>query len=155
MTRDEFFDITKRIEAINPGKEFSKRQFEEWWDSFKDEEYEIALKAFKLMKNEYAYFPVPATFQAYLTRAKEIREAEEEQKKKRQTEKPVPMDKDRDQRWSRYFHWILETKQYQKIPEQVFEAKERFEKEHPDWQPKFKEEKRGVQSVGDILERRS
>jgi len=153
MTRDEFFDITKRIEAINPGKEFSKRQFEEWWDSFKDEEYEIALKAFKLMKNEYAYFPVPATFQAYLTRVKEIREAEEEQKKKRQTEKPTPMDTDRHQRWMRYIYWILETKQFPKSSEEAYQAKEGFEREHSDWQPKIKEKKYGPESVGEILEK--
>ena len=155
MTRAEFFDITKRIEAINPGKEFSKRQFEEWWDSFKDEEYEIALRAFKLMKDEYAYFPMVATFRSYIEKVKQMRKAEDERKERTQSDEIKSEDRDRHQQWMRYIYWILETKQFPKSPEEAFEAKERFEKEHPDWQPRFKEQKQGMQSVGEILERRS
>ncbi|KPL01719.1 MAG: hypothetical protein AMJ73_10110 [candidate division Zixibacteria bacterium SM1_73] len=154
MTRDEFGKIAQRIEAVYR-QEFNDLQFDEWADNFKNEDYQIALEAFNLMKNEYAYFPMVATFRSYIAKAKEIRDQEQDRKIKNKAEEATPMDMDRHKRWMRYIYWILETRQFPKTPDDALKAKEKFEKEHPNWQPKFKEQKRGVQSVGEILKRRS
>lgn len=151
MERNDFFEITKRIEAINPGKKFSKLQFEEWWDSFKGEEYDIALEAFELMKDEYGYFPMPATLRTYITKAKQIRQAEKERKERVQFNQSQPESRDRHRQWMRYIYRILETKQFPKTSEEAIQAKEGFEEKHPDWQPKHKEVKRGPEEINEIL----
>lgn len=131
--------------------ELTKIQIEEWWRAFAGEPFERINRAVDFLIDEYGYFPVPATLKSYVEKVKDIEEYEAESKKPK-IEKPTLEDLDRHQRWMRYFWWILETRQFPRTPEEAMKAKERFEKERPDWQPvRRREEKRGMQPIGTAL----
>jgi len=133
MLRAQFKEIVQKIEAVYC-QDFNDLQFEEWWESFGDEDYDMALRAFREMKEEYKYFPMIATFRSYIEKIKEY----ETESRKPKREEPAPMDLDRHRRWIRYIRWTLETKQYPKTSQEAMLAKEKFEREYPNWQPKDK-----------------
>lgn len=153
MTKGEFREIAERIESAYR-QQFTDLQFEEWWDSFGDEDYDIVIQAFELMKDKYAYFPVVATFRSFLEQAKEVKEAKLGREGKVEVKPLAPEDLDRHKRWMRFIQWIGETTHLPKTSKEVLEMKERFEKEHPDWQPAHKRPKSGPEQIGSIFARR-
>lgn len=156
MTKAEFEKISKRIEDAYRDP-FTEGQFNEWYEIFKGESYEVVHKAVTTMLFQYRYFPVPATLWAYISQVKATMESEEEAKIRAQVELPGEIDRQKGQSWTRFSQWVLETDKKMLVGkdfEQVKAIKARFEKEHPNWQPPKQEEKSNQpEQIGDIFER--
>lgn len=151
MTEDQFKNIFQRIEAAW-GQEYNDQQFAEWLDSFGEENYEVAVRAFRLMKDEYKYPPAIATFQAYIQRIKEKDEAMAESFQAKESTRISPEDMDRHKRWARFYSWCRHIGRWPKPNENAIKLKENFEKEHPDWEPPEKKKiQRKMKRIGDIL----
>lgn len=160
MTRDEFTQIADKIEATYQPKcpeGFTDLQFEEWWDSFSGEDYVIATRALKVMKdgghgmNAYAYFPTPSTFWAYINKIKEIDENKQKAEQKPKEFVRTKEDRDRHKRWMRFIFWTLETGKFPKTSEEAFMVKAKFEKEHPNWQRQKKVSTDKPETISQIL----
>ena len=160
MTKEQFKVLFKRIEAAWD-KEYTDIQFEEWFDSFGNEDFAVAERAFRVMKGESAYPPMVATFHSCLSRthSEDRASAERQAKEKREAEtaKRKPMG---DGGWIRFGHYMLENGikgWWSKERSEVEKLKAEFEKKHPNWQPrKQKQVKRGGMtrigaSMGDVM----
>jgi hypothetical protein len=163
VTKDEFKEIARRIESTmgKTEEKFTDLQFEEWWDSFKDEDYDVGMEAYKLMRDEYGFFPFVATFRAYIQRVKENRDAERElsEKLKAKSQEPI-MSKENHKKGSLFNQWLMQNrkklmaeKRYPQNYEQWKTLKAEFQEKYPNWQPKKEKEKKGVEPIGDILKR--
>lgn len=152
MTRDEFAQIAKKIESVYRQK-FNDLQFDEWWESFGKEDFNVALRAFRKMKEEYNYFPVVATFRSYIEGVKEIDKSAQKESKTQKLGEPTPQDLDRYIRWVRFIRWTVETRNFPKTSSGAFKMKAEFEEKHPDWKPSPRkmEGSSGFQTIGESL----
>jgi len=151
VIKEEFRQIAKRIESTYR-QEFNDLQFDEWWESFGDEGFDVALRAFKKMKEEYNYFPMVSTFRSYIEGIKEIDESTEKASKKPRVIEFTPEDLKRHERWMRFIFWIQETgEEFPKTSEEVLAMKVKFEKEHPNWRRKKKVPTDKPEAIGRIL----
>ena len=132
MTKDQFREIAGKIESAYRQK-FNDLQFDEWWDSFGDEDFNVALRAFGKMKEEYNYFPMISTFRSYIENIRGADESTEKGTKKEKAFEPTPEDLKRHERWMRFIFWVEEEgMNFQgKTSEEVLVMKAEFEKEHP------------------------
>lgn len=143
MIRDEFAWIAKKIESVYRPicpEGFTDLQFEEWWQTFGNEDYSVALRAYEKMKKEYGYFPMVSTFRSYIDGIKEIDESAQKESETPIYSEPTSQDMNRHIRWMRFIQWIYETKNYPKTSEETSQMKIEFEKKHPNWKPKRKRE---------------
>lgn len=151
MTKDQFREIAGKIESVYRQK-FNDLQFDEWWDSFGGEDFNVGLRAFGKMKEEYNYFPMISTFRSYIKGIKEIDESIQKKSKTPRSGEPMPEDLKRHERWMRFIFWIQETGVgLPKISEEVFAMKAKFEKEHPNWKRKEKAVTNKPEMIGQIL----
>lgn len=156
MTKEQVGEIVDRIEAIYL-KKFTDLQAEEWLDSFEKEDYGVALRAFKIMKDggygmsSWGFPPTPSVFWNYINRIKEIDESAQKKSGTPKLGEPTPQDLNRHLRWMRFISWTYETGRFPKTSEEAFTMKVRFEKEHPNWKRKEMVVTNKPETIGQIL----
>jgi len=150
MIKDKFRQIAEKIESAYREK-FNDLQFDEWWESFGDEDFDVALRAFREMKEEYNYFPMVSTFRSYIQGIKGADESAQKESKKPKVTELTSGDIDRHKRWVRFFFWIQETKKFPKTSEEAFAMKAEFEKKYPNWQRQKKIPTDKPEAIGQIL----
>lgn len=155
MTDEQFKALFKRIEAAF-NQEYTALQYEEWLDSFGGEDLGVAERAFCLMKDEFGYPPVVATFRSYIQRIKEEDKAKVNREQSLKEEKERPQrPRGNDHGWFRFTRWMLEKRnQWPKKGDDLEKLKAKFEREHPNWQPRKKSQpRRSVQGRGGNMSR--
>ena len=150
MTKDQFREIAGKIEAAYRQK-FNDLQFDEWWDSFGGEDFNVALRAFGKMKEEYNYFPMISTFHSYIKGIKEIDKSAQKESETPKLGNPTSQDLDRYLRWMIFTSWTLETKNFPRTKKEAFEMKAKFEKEYPNWKHKERVVTNKPEMIGQIL----
>jgi len=142
VTDEQFKILFKRIEAAY-NQEYTALQFEEWLDSFGKEDLGIADRAFRLMKDDFGYPPVVATFRSYIQRIKEQDEAQAKSAAKVKQRERRHEPRGNGGSHSRFAQYMLERKEQFKgwlkgtmEVDEYKRLKAKFEKEHPNWKPK-------------------
>lgn len=164
MEIEEFKRIIERMES-GLLKKLTDLQFEEYLNSFGEEDPKVFERAIQRVIDTQQWIPVPAQIYVFI---KQIRDEDQGRTDRELAEKKELEDARRKpkafdpQGWIPFGRYMLEKKikwpkrdaQYE---EEVEKLKAKFEKEHPNWQPRKRPQtKRGGitplgQSLGDAM----
>lgn len=159
MTNEQFKTLFKRIEAAF-NQEYTPLQFEEWLDSFGNEDHDVAERAFRVMKDEFAYSPVVATFRSYVERIQEEDEAKAESTRKARADPDLlcnmsPEAKEAEFRrrseFGRFLRWCHERHKFPKEDGDYQVMRKDFDENYKDWKPKERKTQKGMQKVGNLI----